>query len=192
MVNIIGLDGSLRNFGISVVSVDPKNKALTGLVHIGLSKTVPSKSKEVRKSSSDLASFKQHWDIINQTIKEYDCKIAAAEVPYGGQDARACFSFGGVTALLGCLPIPLIQVNPTEVKLASAGTKYADKEDIIKWAYDKFPEANWNLGKKANKMNITTASGYYLTNDNEHMADAVAAVAAGLDTALFGMFAATQ
>ena len=66
-------------------------------------------------------------------------------------------------------PAP-IQVTPHEVKMASVGKKTASKREMIDWAYEKFPDAGWlfHSGK--------------LQNKNEHMADAIAIVYAGIQT----------
>jgi hypothetical protein len=82
--------------------------------------------------------------------------------------------------MMACLPVPLVPVTPLEAK-AITGSKHADKEDIIKWAYDQFPLAPWFLSKRSNKMNIITPEGMYLMNKNEHVADSMAVVFAGLN-----------
>jgi hypothetical protein len=71
----------------------------------------------------------------------------------------------------------MIEVTPAEVKLAGFGIRTATKQEMIAWATDKHPEANWKMrmlkGKKV------------LTSDNEHMADATAAIYAGMKTEQF-------
>lgn len=177
----LGLDGSLTNFGIAVASVDAGTRTNIEIHELILSKTAPNKTKGLRKSSDDVARFKQHATLIRYLIETYDIKFAVGEVPSGAQDARAAFAFGGVTAILASLPIELIEVTPADVKVAATGHKHADKEDIIKWAYLNYPDANWIVGSKPNALNITTPSGKYLTLANEHLADACAAIKAGLE-----------
>lgn len=177
-MNVLGLDGSLQNFGLCVGRINLDKKKLDGIVTLRLSKT--SVDKSIKRTVDDLARFRQHHLFIKDAIEEYNIELVFGEVPAGAQDARAAFAFGGVTALLASLPVPLVGVSPTEVKVASTGFKHADKEDIIEWAYQTYPYAPWITGKKANKMNIRTPEGLYLTNANEHLADSVGAIQAGL------------
>lgn len=176
--NIACIDGSLQNLGLAVLTVD--GDRIVGLQSLKLNKTKPSTDKKKRKSYDDLARFKSHWDFLNVEITKWDCKLAVGEVPSGAQDARAAFAFGGVTALYACSLIPFIPVYPLEVKEAATGFKHADKEDMIEWAFNSFPSGDWITNKRANKMNITTKTGLFLTNDNEHLADAVGVGFAGM------------
>lgn len=179
-VRVIGLDGSLQNFGMAVCTVNLDEKKIVSVDKLVLSKTKKDNTKGVKRSSDDVARFRQHSDLIKQTIDEYNVSFAIGEVPSGAKDARAAFAFGGVTALLASLPVRLVEVTPTDVKVASTGFKHADKEDIIEWAVNEFPDAGWIMGSKPNKMNIMIY-GKYVTNANEHLADSVAAVQAGLN-----------
>lgn len=183
-MHIIGIDGSLRNFGFAVFEYDTKLSAIDSLVTIKLSQTTSSKDKKLKKSSDDLIRFGQHYAEMCDLIKKYDIKTAIVEVPHGAKDARAAFAFGGVTAILSTLPklgLDLIQVTPKEVKEGSVGYSYADKEDIIAWAYKMYPDAEWQKSKRKNAMAIIDSAGLYLKNENEHMADAIAIVYAGKD-----------
>lgn len=175
----IAIDGSLQNMGIAVVVVSEHTNAITEVLSLKLNKTKATENKKLRKSYDDLDRFRSHWDFLNENIKKFDCKIAFAEIPSGAQDARAAFAFGGITSMMACLPVPLYPVYPLEVK-AATGTKHADKEDIINWAYQKWPYADWITSKRPNALNITTTKGLYLTNANEHLADALAVAEAGL------------
>jgi hypothetical protein len=75
--------------------------------------------------------------------------------------------------VLGGCPAPLIELSPTEVKLAAIGSKTAGKEEMIEWAMGKYPYAPWikRAGKPVAK--------------NEHLADAVATIHAGIKTEQF-------
>lgn len=176
--NALCIDGSLQNLGLAVVTID--HSLVSGVVTLKLNKTAPTTNKKMRKSYDDLARFQSHWKVLSETIAEYKCKVAFGEVPSGAQDARANFAFGGVTAMYACLPIPFIPVYPLEVKEAATGFKHADKEDMIEWAYNTYPKANWMISKRANKLNIKTPEGLYLMPGNEHLADSVAVGYAGV------------
>ena len=71
----------------------------------------------------------------------------------------------------------LIQVTPTEVKLAACGKKTATKAEMITWAATLYPKVNW-YSRKLHGVET-------LTNKNEHVADAIAAVHAGIKTEQF-------
>lgn len=179
--NAICIDGSLQNLGLAVVEITANPlPEITNLIHLHLNTTKPDNSKKIRKSYDDLYRFRDHWNCLTEYITKYDCKIAIGEVPSGAQDARAAFAFGGVTAMYACLPIKFYPVYPLEVKEAATGFKHSDKEDMIEWAYARWPTANWITSKRSNKMDLKTKSGLYLTNANEHLADACAVGQAGL------------
>jgi hypothetical protein len=83
-------------------------------------------------------------------------------------------SYGVCVGVLAACPIPLIQVTPSEVKLAGTGFKTATKDEMVEAAMNKFPTANWLLTKRGGQMVPVSA--------NEHLADAVFAIEAGLKT----------
>lgn len=103
-------------------------------------------------------------------------KVIFVEVPVGSKSARAMASYGICVGVLGALRaegIPLIEVTATEVKVAFTGNKNATKEEMIAAAVAAYPHANFPLfrGEIAAKA--------------EHMADAIAAIHAGVTTPLF-------
>jgi Holliday junction resolvasome RuvABC endonuclease subunit len=73
--------------------------------------------------------------------------------------------------------VPLVEVTPTEVKMASVGSKTATKEEMITWAVSKYPDINWPKHGKS----ISAAKA-------EHMADAIGALHAGVLTSTFKHF----
>lgn len=184
---VIGLDGSLANFGIAVAEVNTDTWEILSVSSLELSKTAKSKDKKVKRSDDDYMRFKMHWQKILATRASTGATIIVGEIPSGAQDARAAFAFGGVTAMLAGLDaffihgVSTITVTPSEVKQAATGTKHADKEDVISAMYGCFPDANWIVSSKPNGMNIKTPEGKYLTLANEHLADAVGIIKAGLE-----------
>lgn len=181
-ISVLGLDGSLANFGIAVVIIDPDEKKIIEVKDLILSTTKKSSVKSMKRADDDFARFQQHWQTLKSEATKHNIQAIFGEIPSGAQDARAAFAFGGVTAILAGLSCDYTTtvVTPSEVKIASTGNKHADKEDVIAAMYKEFPHANWIKGKKPNAMSITDAKGLYLTNANEHLADAVAVVLAGL------------
>lgn len=177
----LGLDGSLQNFGIAVCLVDDAG-AITNVEDLVLSKTVKDKTKK-KRAEDDFERFLQHIKTLRNITERYNPKVICAEIPFGSRDVRAAFAFGGVTAIAAsfALDYEVITVTPTEVKLAATKNKYADKEDIIQAMYGFYPDANWITSKRPNALNVVTTGGHYLTNANEHLADAIAITIAGLN-----------
>lgn len=141
-----------------------------------LSLTCPviSTGKQVRQNSLDMESALQLYQGAVATAQ--GAHAVFIEVPVGSQSARAMASYGICVGVLGALraeDIPFFEVTPTEVKLASAGSKTATKEQMIKWATNKHPEANWPTYKEKGAVLVSEAKA-------EHMADAVAAIYAGI------------
>lgn len=177
-MKICGMDPSLQNFGIAFATLDLDT--LTFVVdRFELAKTAPEKDKKVRKvvrkNSEDLERAKILHGAAMGAVK--DIWLAFVEVPVGSQSSRAMASYGvciGVLAAVG-QAVPMVQVTPTEVKLAGAGVKTATKEEMIEAMMAKYPNAPWPTQKKAG-MIVPIASVC------EHLADAVAAIEAGMAT----------
>lgn len=180
VVRTLNCDGSLTNFGFSVTDIDLEAGKIVNVVTSKLSETEPDKTKGVKKSTDDLFRFRTHWLELNRLIETYNVSYVIAEIPSGAQDSRAAFAFGGITALMSAVPVPLVAVTPREAKIAATGHPHADKEDIIQWAYKEWPHVEWFVSKRSNKMNIRTATGLYLANKNEHISDSLAIAVAGI------------
>lgn len=169
-MKIIGIDASLRNLG--VVNGTLNLSTLEWKVdNLSLTITEKSKSKTVRKSSDDYDRCKLLHEALRERVKGVD--IAFVEMPIGSQNAAAMLSYGAVISLIASLEIPVIQVTPRAVKEAALNDKNATKEEMIAWAFKKFPDANW------------LSRGGKLTLNNEHLADACGAVNAGLNDSDF-------
>lgn len=177
-IKVVGQDPSLRNWGLAVGTLNLETKKLT-IELLDLTNPVLPTGKQVRQNSSDLES----------AFQLYKGAIAAAEgahavfveVPVGSQSARAMASYGVCVGVLGALRangIPFFEVTPTEVKMAGYGRKTASKQDMIRWAMAAHPEANWPMYKQNGKSIVSEAKA-------EHMADAVAAIYAGISCNAF-------
>lgn len=177
-MRIAGLDPSLSNFGMVKGSLsfdqgfpvfDPEELLLQE------SKSDKANAKVVRKNSDDLNRARLLHNAMQEFVKDVDLVIV--EVPVGSQSARAMASYGVCIGLLASIKQPLIQVTPSEVKLAAVGSKTASKAEMIDWATDLHPQANWLKHKQKGQ--------WILGNKNEHLADALAAIYAGLATETF-------
>lgn len=177
-MKICGMDPSLQNFGIALATLDLDTMTfVVDSMHVA--KTDPEKDKKVRKvvrkNSEDLERAKILHEAATKAVE--DVWLTFVEVPVGSQSSRAMASYGvciGILAAVG-RAVPMIQVTPGEVKKAGAGVKTATKEEMIEAMMTKYPNAPWPMQKKAGVM-IPIASTC------EHLADAVAAIEAGMAT----------
>lgn len=172
-VNILGIDPALRNFGIAVGQYDTETKDFD-VQKLVLISSESDHLKKVRKNSEDLERARQLVHGTEKIIKEEKSIYAFVEIPHGSQSARAMASYGICIGILASLSIPIIQVTATENKVAATGHKTASKEEMIKWAMKKFPNAPWLTRKFKGKV--------LPIEKNEHLADACGAINAGIKT----------
>ncbi|EMB2321505.1 hypothetical protein ACN1NW_000470 [Acinetobacter baumannii] len=174
-IRVLGIDPSLRNFGIVVADVNLDDPDLSfSIVNMSLVKSEENKTtkKVVRKNSDDLNRAKLLHDGLKEACK--GASFAICEVPVGSQSARAMASYGICIGVLSSCPLPLIQVTPTEVKMAGTGVKTATKGEMIEAAMNAHPEAKWPMRKIKGALEPL--------GSNEHLADATFAIKAGLAT----------
>ena len=173
-IRIVGLDPALRNFGIATATLNLETMEIH-IDNLHLVETGAEGGKAVRKNSDDLRRARMSFDGMASACA--GASFAIAEVPVGSQSSRAMLSCGVCIGVLAACPIPLIEVTPSEVKLAAIGEKNASKIEMIEWAMDKYPYANWVMRKSKGIMVAQSC--------NEHLADAIAAIEAGLKTQQF-------
>lgn len=174
-IKVVGLDPSLKNLGIVIAEIDITQSHYPFTVtHVEVAqpKDEAKKAKTVRKNSDDLRRAKQLHDALQNACK--DASFAFVEVPVGSQSARAMASYGICVGVLASCPIPMIQVTPTEVKMAATGIKSATKEEMIEAMAKEHPEVTWLTRKFKGEVE--------LLGSNEHIADAMAAIKAGILT----------
>lgn len=178
LLEVVGFDPSLRNWGVAVGTYDTESQQLT-VRHLDVIQPVLPTGKQVRQNSQDLESALQLCAGALPYAKQ--AQAVFVEVPVGSQSARAMASYGICIGVLGGLRahgIPFFEVTPTEVKLAAVGKKTATKSAMISWATRRHPAAPWPMYKSNGEMMISEAKA-------EHMADAVAAIEAGIRTQPF-------
>lgn len=178
LIRVVGQDPSLRNWGLAYGIYDLEAKKLT-ITKLALLNPVLPDGKQVRQNSKEIESGAQLYRGAKDATK--DAHATFVEVPVGSQSARAMCGYGVCTGVLGAIRaegIPFFELTPTEIKLAGHGTKTATKKQMIDWAMAKHPEANWPMYKRKGQMLVCEA-------DAEHMADAVAAIYAGLACTAF-------
>jgi Holliday junction resolvasome RuvABC endonuclease subunit len=170
-IKVLGCDPSLSNFGFVQATIDVSTNTITPLT-LDLVETAPGKNKKVRKNSDDIDRCR----LLSQGLKRntQGNMICFVEMPVGSQSARAMASYGACMGILSACDIPLVQLTPNEIKMSTVGSKTASKEDMITWAYNLYPHLNWIAGTKKSK------NAGQLANKNEHLADAVATLHAGI------------
>jgi hypothetical protein len=180
-LTVAGLDPSLRNWGLAKGIYDTETDTLR-MIGIDLQETAIQTTKTVRKSSDYLrragllASATQAWIA--------GCDAVCGEIPTGSQSASGSMSNGICVGVMSWIGLEgsfrgrLVQVDPSEVKRAAVGSKNASKEEMIEWAMKKYPHLPWLLSKSGKTKGEPIAK-------NEHMADATAAIEAGIRTPEF-------
>ena len=175
-LKVVGFDPSTSNWGVAIAEVDIDTLEVE-IKNLIIYETEPETKKGVRKESDDLRRAKILYG--GMMLSCTGTAFVIAEIPFmnPGSYASANFNSGLVTGVLASCPIPIIQVFPQDVKQLATGSRHAAKEEMIEWAISKHPNAPWKLVKRGGKMVPTKA--------NEHLADAVAAIYAGLQTEQF-------
>jgi hypothetical protein len=172
-IKIVGFDPSMSNWGIAKATLDVATMKWT-VDDLILVETESESKKGVIKQSDDLRRAR----IVKEGMIEAceDASFAISEIPFCNPAgyAAANFNSGLVTGVLAACPIPLIQVFPAEVKQKATGIRSATKGEMIDWAMERFPDAPWRMRTLKGKRVPTAA--------NEHLADAVASINAGLDS----------
>ena len=135
--------------------------------------TQKNQNKKVRASSDLIERCVDLYKGSKQFIDRYNPQIIFAETPSGSQSASGMKNYGVSCFLLASLSQRCIEVTPQEVKMASVGRKNASKKDMIEWAYEQHPEAPWIIRNDFPLMK------------QEHMADSIAVIHAGLRTKEF-------
>lgn len=181
VIRILGIDPALNNVGLVLSEVDVNNMTVN-ITDMFLLKTENQSGKVVRKNSDDLRRANEIFEAVEDHCSRAD--IVMAEIPVGTQSARGAMSNGICVGVLASIKKPLIQVTPSEAKLVATGRKTATKAEMIEWATRMYPLAGWLQYKRGGKL--------LYTDSNEHLADAVAIIHAGIKTQQFraalGMF----
>jgi len=177
-ITVVGMDPSLRNWGLAVATLHLETKKLT-IKALDITQPVLPTGKQTRQNSFDLESAYQLYGGAAGAAE--GAHAVFVEVPIGSQSARAMASYGICVGVLGALRangVPFFEVTPTEVKLAGPGDKTATKREMITWAVEAHPEANWPWYLHKGRNVISEAKA-------EHMADAVGAIYAGISCTAF-------
>ena len=141
--------------------------------HLHLARTKKTKNKGVFASSDKLARGRQFVDEIKTFCLIQTPNVIMSEIPTGSQSAVAAVGIGVVIGVLSALHTPIIQVTPRDLKIAATGSPTASKQQMISWATTLYPDLPWRMHRGK------------LAKANEHLADAIAAIRAGIETDQF-------
>lgn len=172
-IPVLGMDPSLRNWGLAQAELCLTTGTLT-TPFFSLVQPKDLEGKQVRQNSSDLYLAEQLAEVVIPLAQ--NAKVIFVEVPVGSKSARAMASYGVCVGVLGAvraLGIPLIEVTATESKLVFTSDKNATKRQMIDRAVALYPAANFPAGRGQ------------VGDKAEHMADALAAIHAGVRTSTF-------
>jgi Holliday junction resolvasome RuvABC endonuclease subunit len=169
-MKFVSIDSSLANTGIAIGTIE-KDKSVKA-EKIFLHETKKTTNKQVRASSDSIARGRSTFMFLREILTTWKPDFIFVETPSGSQSSAGMKSYGMTCQLIAGLEPKPIEVTPDEVKKASVGKKTASKKEMMDWAYNLFPDLEWDINKSTGQ----------LKNKNEHMADAVAIVYAGIKT----------
>lgn len=173
-ISVCGFDPSMRNWGIAIGEYNVASSDIV-INNLDLIQPVLPTGKQTRQNSLDIETSFQLFTGAYEACKS--SQFIFAEIPAGSQSSRAMCAYGICAGVIGSLKasnLPIVEVTPIEVKMASVRSKTATKQEMIAWATEQHPEAPWPM--HGNKITAAKA---------EHMADAIAAIYAGIKTPVF-------
>ena len=177
-IPVVGMDPSLRNWGIAHGFYYPEGKRLQ-LHEVAVIQPEIPEGKQVRKNTKDIERARQL--AFKAALAARRAQAVFVEVPVGSQSARAMASYGICVGVLGGLyaqDMPCHEITPTQVKLAVTGSKTASKADIIEAMVARYPHLNWPYQNKKGVRSLVMGKA-------EHMADAIGAIEAGVHSTSF-------
>jgi len=161
-----GLDPSLSNFGMSRGAVvDGKYRVDS----IYLTTTTADKKCKY-KNMDDLRRAQELGKDMLEFFEGID--TIYVELPVGSQSARAMASYGICVGVIAALGKRVIRVSAKDAKEVACDDPKATKADMIEWATTLYPDLPWLTHKRHGEIVYTGA--------NEHVADSIAAVHAGI------------
>jgi hypothetical protein len=180
-IKVIGQDPSMNNWGLVAATVDLDRECAIEILDMQViikPKDEKLTKKQVRKSHIDLVRARALHTSVQGFITNYAPHFTMIEVPHGSQSATAMKAYGICLGILGSVKTPMIELTEQECKLHAHNRKSATKAESIEYAMSRYPNAPWKYRTlKGRKVSV---DGY-----NEHIADAVIAIEAGLYTDQF-------
>lgn len=185
IIRVVGIDPGFANTGLVAADVCTSTRAIVELVEMRLitTKAIAAGKSSMRKANDDIGRARQAVTSIRSFIAKHDPKVAFTELmDWGATGKRTVFAFGICYGMIAGIERPqVIEMTPEDLRLAAGLTKGASKPDMIRWASSRFPDAEWKYAKEEGSQTIAHPDGVrHLHKDNEHMADGIAAIQAGL------------
>ena len=181
MYTILGIDPGLAATGFAVARVQGRSDVIESVLAVGL---IESKVDYDLGNKSNGQVSRAGWlnTILANFVSEYEVDAIACEMPFISPQAFANFAHGLTMGAIAALNIPMMLVRPHQVK-AAALRRSATKRDVIAWALsvtekDSLP---WPTSKTPNRLGLTF-EGKQVASYAEHLADALAAIQAGIRT----------
>lgn len=171
LLKVVGMDPSLRNWGMSSATYDPVSHSLEILDFELIQPKLP--TAKLKQGELDIIAAEQLFTQAYKYAKDAD--IVCVEVPVGSQSARAMVSYATCTAIIGALiamGLNVVAVTPTEVKQV-VGIKDASKRQVIEWVSMKHPLAPYPTYKRGGQNLISEGKA-------EHVCDSVVAIYAAM------------
>lgn len=170
---VLGVDPSLCNTGLAAVDLSPAGYRVVEALVV---RTDPSaKRRRFLVGDDDARRVALIAGALDAAITKHRPVALVVEAPAGSKGARAARALGlaiaTVVTVAKLRQLPLLQVQPLDVKRATCGTKNATKGDVIAAVERRFPDVQWP--EPASVI--------------EHAADAVGAVLAALDSDVLRM-----
>lgn len=171
VITVAGIDPSLRNTGYCKGKLETET-GMVNLTEIGLFQTSKSSNKQIRANSDTLERTQKTMYGLLDAMKGVD--LIFAELPSGSQTASGMKSYAISIAHIAVISRNrgLIQVQPNDIKKAVGGRITTTKDEIIRWAYQRFSGLDWPKKK----------DGTLIKSKVEHIADSIAAIHAGMMT----------
>lgn len=170
-ITVLGMDPSMSNWGFAKGTLNLKTLKITVDKIWTLKTEKTSAKKKVRVSSDDLERARALSEALEEACE--GVQIAFVEVPHGSQSASGMKSYGMCLGVLAQCRAPLVQLTEQEVKVGTLGKKSAAKRESIDWAFKEHPKAGWTMRNGEPQAN------------NEHQADAICTLHAGIKTDQF-------
>ena len=179
-ISVIGQDPSFRNWGLVAGLVDIETFEIEIVDMFVSQESKESKAarakKRVRQSNQDYDRACRIHDEVTEFVKKHNAKFSMVELPHGGEGLRSMKTNGmcvGILASLRNTGHRVITISERENKMHSLGKASATKQEMIDWAMNRYPNAPWKMRKLKGQLVGVNAF-------NEHVADAVSALEAGL------------